>query len=71
MSSTRVFLEIVLRILVEVIEAGVRVERVSDFRHVEGVPYLAEEGVRGNANSIAVCDLQSILSVVSDGVDLV
>jgi hypothetical protein len=70
-SSSRILLEEVLRVFVKVIEAGVGVEGVSEFGHVEGVPDITEEGITGDADGVIVCDLDSILSPIADGTDFV
>jgi hypothetical protein len=58
MSSSRVFLEVVFWIFVEIVEFGVGVERILDQGHFEGVPDLAEVGVGGDADGVAVSYLQ-------------
>jgi len=50
MSSSRVLLKVIFRILIEVIEFRVRIERISDRRHFKSIPNLIKERVGSHTN---------------------
>lgn len=71
MSSSRVLFEVVLRILIEIIEFRVRIERISYHRHFESIPNLIKERVGGHTNGICIGHLESYFTIVSYRIYLV
>ena len=71
MSPSWILFEVIFRIFVEVIVFWVEIEGISDYGHFKGIPDLAEVGVGGDADGVAVSDLKCDFVVVSDWVDLV